>query len=149
MFFFDFVAQEDSTLLFNAEDYKRSERLLKLRLKSVLAQDLWGANEMFQVYNVGSNEVHSVNDVLGLMKHIVDYNAPTEYIQGKPSMIPTRRIDSNKIKENLGWESKTPLEVGTNEFTVALLQHIITLKGYIQSNNVIIFDEKQEIYLKM
>ena len=68
--------------------------------------------EMFQVYNVGSNEVYSVNDVLGKMKHIVDYEAPTEYIQGKPSMIPTRRIDSNKIKENLGWESKTKLEDG-------------------------------------
>jgi GDP-L-fucose synthase len=68
--------------------------------------------EMFQVYNVGSNEVYSVNDVLEKMKHIVDYEAPTEYIQGKPSMIPTRRIDSNKIKENLGWEAKTNLEVG-------------------------------------
>lgn len=68
--------------------------------------------EMFEVYNVGSNEVYSVNDVLEKMKHIVDYNAPTEYIQGKPSMIPTRRIDSNKIKEKLGWESKTKLEVG-------------------------------------
>jgi len=63
--------------------------------------------EMFQVYNVGSNEVYSVNDVLEKMKLIVDYNAPTEYIQGKPSMIPTRRIDSNKIKDKLGWEVKT------------------------------------------
>lgn len=54
--FFDFVAQEDSTLLFKEGDYKRSERLLKLRLKSVLAQDLWGANEMFQVYN-DTNEI--------------------------------------------------------------------------------------------
>jgi len=68
--------------------------------------------EMYQVYNVGSNEVYSVNDVLDKMKHIVDYSAPTEYIQGKPSMIPTRRIDSNKIKENLGWEYKTKLEDG-------------------------------------
>lgn len=79
--------------------------------------------EMFQVYNVGSNEVHSVNDVLGLMKHIVDYNAPTEYIQGKPSMIPTRRIDSNKIKENLGWESKTSLEVGLKNAYVWYMEH--------------------------
>jgi nucleoside-diphosphate-sugar epimerase len=63
--------------------------------------------EMFQVYNVGSNKVYSVNDVLEKMKLIVDYNAPTEYIQGKPSMIPTRRIDSNKIKDKLGWEVKT------------------------------------------
>jgi GDP-L-fucose synthase len=63
--------------------------------------------EMFQVYNVGSNEVYSVNDVLEKMKIVADYNAPTEYIQGKPSMIPTRRIDSNKIKNKLNWEAKT------------------------------------------
>ena len=27
-------------------------------------------------------------------------------------MIPTRKIDSNKIKNKLGWEAKTPLEDG-------------------------------------
>jgi dTDP-D-glucose 4,6-dehydratase len=27
-------------------------------------------------------------------------------------MIPTRKIDSNKIKEKLGWEAKTPINVG-------------------------------------
>jgi nucleoside-diphosphate-sugar epimerase len=27
-------------------------------------------------------------------------------------MIPTRRIDSNKIKEKLGWETKTSLTDG-------------------------------------
>ena len=68
--------------------------------------------EMFEVYNVGSNEVHSVNDVLSLMMGIVDYSAPIEYVQGKPSMIPTRKIDSNKIKDKLGWSAKTPLDKG-------------------------------------
>jgi GDP-L-fucose synthase len=68
--------------------------------------------EMFQVYNVGSNRVYSVLEVLDMMKAIADYDAPIEFIQGKPSMIPTRKIDSNKIKEKLGWESKTPITVG-------------------------------------
>lgn len=68
--------------------------------------------EMFEVYNVGSNDVHSVNDVLSLMMGIVDYSAPIEYVQGKPSMIPTRKIDSNKIKDKLGWSAKTPLDKG-------------------------------------
>ncbi len=27
-------------------------------------------------------------------------------------MIPTRKIDSNKIKDKLGWEAKTTLENG-------------------------------------
>jgi len=68
--------------------------------------------EMFNIYNVGSNQVYSVNEVLEIMKKVANYNAPTEYISGKPSMIPIRKINSNKIKNKLGWESKTPLEAG-------------------------------------
>jgi carboxyl-terminal processing protease len=54
--FFAYVAQEDSTLKFNEDEYRRSENLIKLRLKSVIAQDLWGTNEMFQIYN-DTNEI--------------------------------------------------------------------------------------------
>ena len=68
--------------------------------------------EMFEIYNVGSNKVYSVLEVLDLMKKIANYDAPTEFISGKPSMIPTRKIDSNKIKDKLGWEAKTTLENG-------------------------------------
>jgi len=68
--------------------------------------------EMFQTYNVGSNKVFSVLEVLDVMKGIADYDAPIEFISGKPSMIPTRKIDSNKIKEKLGWETKTSLTDG-------------------------------------
>lgn len=67
---------------------------------------------MFEVYNVGSNTVYSVNKVLEIMRAIGEHEVPTEYIKGKPSMIPTRRIDSNKIKEKLGWESKTTIQNG-------------------------------------
>jgi nucleoside-diphosphate-sugar epimerase len=63
--------------------------------------------EMYEVYNVGSNEVYSILDVLETTKRIANYEAPIEFIQGKPSMIPTRKIDSNKIKDKLGWEVKT------------------------------------------
>jgi len=68
--------------------------------------------DSYDVYNIGSNVVYSVNDVLFTMKQLVDNNNPIEYVKGKPSMIPTRRIDSNKIKNNLGWSAKTPLHVG-------------------------------------
>lgn len=68
--------------------------------------------EMFEVYNVGSNKVYSVLEVLEKMKEIAQHDAPTEFISGKPSMIPTRKIDSNKIKNKLGWEAKTSLEDG-------------------------------------
>lgn len=71
--------------------------------------------EMFQTYNVGSNKVYSVLEVLDMMKAIADHEAPIEFISGKPSMIPTRKIDSNKIKEKLGWEASTPITVGLLE----------------------------------
>jgi len=68
--------------------------------------------EDFQIYNVGCNDVYSVLDVLDKMKKIANYDAPIEFIKGKPSMIPTRRIDSNKIYDKLGWKATTSLEDG-------------------------------------
>ncbi|MEN9700357.1 MAG: hypothetical protein RLZZ301_1555 [Bacteroidota bacterium] len=54
--FFAYVKQEDPKLEFNEKEYAQSATLIKLRLKSALAQDLWGTNEMFQIYNQ-TNEV--------------------------------------------------------------------------------------------
>ena len=54
--FFAYVQKEDPKLVHNEKEYATSENLLKLRLKAVLAQDLWGTNEMFQIYN-GTNEI--------------------------------------------------------------------------------------------
>jgi GDP-L-fucose synthase len=79
--------------------------------------------EMFQTYNVGSNTVYSVNKVLEIMRAIAEHEVPTEYIQGKPSMIPTRKIDSSKIKENLGWEAKTTIQNGLRLAYDWYLQH--------------------------
>jgi GDP-L-fucose synthase len=68
--------------------------------------------ETYDVFNIGCNNVYSVNDVLFTMKQLVDNNNPIEYVTGKPSMIPTRKIDSTKIERVLGWTAKTPLHVG-------------------------------------
>jgi carboxyl-terminal processing protease len=54
--FFEYVKKEDPKLKFNEEEFKRSENLLKLRMKAVLAQDIWGYNEFYQIYN-DSNEI--------------------------------------------------------------------------------------------
>lgn len=68
--------------------------------------------EPFQTYNVGSNRVYSVLEVLEAMKRIANFDAPTEFIKGKPSMIPTRKIDSFRIFDKLGWQATTKLEDG-------------------------------------
>jgi len=54
--FFAYVQKEDSTLIFDEKDYNISKRSIELRIKSIVAQDLWGVNELFQVYN-DSNEI--------------------------------------------------------------------------------------------
>lgn len=79
--------------------------------------------EEFQVYNVGSNKVFSVLDVLETMKNVAGYNAPIEFIKGKPSMIPTRKIDSFKIYNKLGWKATTSLEAGLAKSYEWYLKH--------------------------
>jgi len=79
--------------------------------------------EMFNVYNIGSNQVYSVLEVLEVMKGIANHDAPTEFIKGKPSMIPTRKIDSYKIYNKLGWKSTTSLEVGLSKSYEWYLKH--------------------------
>lgn len=79
--------------------------------------------EYFQVYNIGSNQVFSVLDVLETMKKIANHNAPIEFIKGKPSMIPTRKIDSFKIYNKLGWKSTTSLEEGLRKSYEWYLKH--------------------------
>jgi len=54
--FFAYVQKEDKELKYNEEQYKTSEKLIKLRMKAVLAQDIWGYNEFYQVYN-DTNEI--------------------------------------------------------------------------------------------
>lgn len=51
-----YAEKEDSTLTFDEEGYKESEKLLKLRIKAILAQNLWGYPEFYEIYN-DSNEI--------------------------------------------------------------------------------------------
>lgn len=68
--------------------------------------------ETYDTFNVSSNKVYSVNEVLEYVKNIANHHVPTEYVSNKPSMIPVRKINSDKIKNVLGWEAKTPIEEG-------------------------------------
>lgn len=54
--FFGYVQKEDPELKFNEEEYAISEKLLKLRLKALIAQNLWSYEEFYEIYNE-SNEI--------------------------------------------------------------------------------------------
>lgn len=54
--FFAFVKKDQPELEFNEKEYKTSEDLIKLRLKAMVAQDVWGLTEFYKVYNA-TNEI--------------------------------------------------------------------------------------------
>ena len=54
--FFAYVQKEEPTLIFDEKEYNISKTSITLRLKSIIAQDLWGVSELYQVYN-DSNEI--------------------------------------------------------------------------------------------
>jgi carboxyl-terminal processing protease len=54
--FFAYLALEDPKIEFNEKEYETSEKLLKLQFKAMLAQDIWGYSEFYQIYN-DSNEI--------------------------------------------------------------------------------------------
>lgn len=62
--FFKYVEKEDPELKYNDEQFKESEKLFKLRMKAVLAQDLWGFSEFYQISNEDNNIVQRAVKVL-------------------------------------------------------------------------------------
>ncbi|MFN5415411.1 MAG: S41 family peptidase [Flavobacteriia bacterium] len=54
--FFEFIKKEDKEFKQNEEQYKDSEKSMKMRMKAVLAQDLWGISEYYQIANA-ENEI--------------------------------------------------------------------------------------------
>ena len=62
--FFAYVKKEQPTLEFNQDEYLVSEKLIKLRLKSILAQDLWGYTEFYQIYNETNEALQKAVQVL-------------------------------------------------------------------------------------
>lgn len=54
--FIKYAQEEDEELEMDNDEFKTSESLIKLRMKALIAQNIWGYNEFFQVYN-DSNEI--------------------------------------------------------------------------------------------
>jgi carboxyl-terminal processing protease len=49
--FFQYLTKEHTTLKLEEKDYPESEKLVKLFLKAMIAQDLWGTTEFYRIYN--------------------------------------------------------------------------------------------------
>lgn len=54
--FFGYAVQEDTSLVYNPEDFEISKDLLKIRLKAMVAQNIWDFQAFYQIFNV-KNEI--------------------------------------------------------------------------------------------
>ena len=68
--FKDYVSSEDSSILFNKEDYKISEQLIKTRLKGNIALNLWGYAEFYEVFNDRNEELQKALKLLRSKKDL-------------------------------------------------------------------------------
>ena len=68
--FFAYVSKEAPDLLFNEKEYLISKKILQMRLRANIAQDLWSTSESYQIYN-DFNEA--------LQKAVVLYKDKTYY----------------------------------------------------------------------
>lgn len=62
--FFKYVAKEDKEWKLDEVQYKECESILKHRMKAVLAQDIWGYSEFYQVMNQQDEIVQRAIEVL-------------------------------------------------------------------------------------
>lgn len=51
-----YISNEDPELEFNEDEYEISEKLLKLRIKAMIAQNIWSYGEFYEIYN-DANEI--------------------------------------------------------------------------------------------
>ena len=62
--------------------------------------------------NLGSSELVSVNDLLGIIEDIAGFKVQRSYDLGAPKGVGGRNSDNTMIKKVLGWEPSTPLRAG-------------------------------------
>jgi carboxyl-terminal processing protease len=49
--FFDYVKANDTSITFNQEDYELSKNLLQIRLKAMIAQNIWDYSAFYEIFN--------------------------------------------------------------------------------------------------
>jgi GDP-L-fucose synthase len=65
--------------------------------------------------NITNSEISTVNDVIKYATEHVGYTPAITYDKTKPTMIPTRIVNTTKAERILNWKAKTSLKEGINK----------------------------------
>ena len=67
--FFGYAVKEDTSLTFVKEDYEISKDLLQIRLKAMIAQNIWDYSAFYQIFNVKNEIFMKAYEVLSQGKY--------------------------------------------------------------------------------
>ena len=69
-------------------------------------------SELTDVYNLGSDEQVSINQMIDMIEQIADYKVKRKYLTDKPKGVRGRSSDNSKIKLDLDWAPSISLMEG-------------------------------------
>ena len=72
-------------------------------------------SQLRDVYNLGSSEQVSINQLINIIEQIADYKVERKYLLDKPKGVRGRSSDNTKIKSDLGWEPSIKLIEGLSK----------------------------------
>ena len=87
---------------------------------------LAGANLEDHVFNVGSGEGHSLNDILRLIHEVTGRTPWVRYTPGRPFDVPANVLDISRICSAVPWKPMIPLRTGI-ERTWGWVQDTVTM----------------------
>ncbi|MEB3260878.1 MAG: NAD-dependent epimerase/dehydratase family protein [Cyanobacteriota bacterium] len=67
------------------------------------------------IYNVGSSEGYSINQVIAVMSKVTGLSIVPRYKHSMPYDVPFVTLDTSKIRQDLGWIPEVDLESGIAE----------------------------------
>ena len=71
-------------------------------------------SESSEVYNLGSDEQVSINQLIDVIENIADYKVERNYQLDKPKGVRGRSSDNTKIQEDFNWSPSIKLYDGLN-----------------------------------
>ena len=69
-------------------------------------------SKKFDIYNLGSDEQVSINQMINIIEQIADYKIKKKYLLDKPKGVRGRSSDNNKIIADFNWSPGTGLKKG-------------------------------------
>jgi UDP-glucose 4-epimerase len=66
----------------------------------------------YRLYNVGSGQGTSLNELIGMFKSITGITPIVKYNSGREADVPYNCLDITRIKQNLNWEPMISMEEG-------------------------------------